>query len=858
MFAKRLTDLPGKGHICTPREASVLRTNYPHPGYPLSPKLLRPVLSTPLPDWCADISKDFRTLADLSESIWAYLNSNDIKNLSDVVVGQAVATRGGIFWKDTSFPLLPRPLQLTELLIEQSTLECLTSAIGTGRLPDVLMDFGRYTLDELLQVPSFTVRCLVDLLVAVESASIQPAASSITSAVARTLIPLTPAEISEILNEPRCWRQYKQRGLPEIFAGSNLEDLRLSTRTYNCLHALFKEGPIKQVGDLSHMSLAQLLRQSGFGLDSMVDLLGAMMPRIHRSNAPLGATSTLSAELTGQLEKLCALRCAGRVRCNDIRLERELVPLLRVANEASDLPPLTSRATLADVAQRLVTRVREPIAPQDTLRIIRDFRRMFAKLMRLPLERELESIAAGFVSGRNLNVALRYLGWDGNPPTTLQAVGNDFHITRERVRQICEKLLKALQGRRFFMPRFDDAVRLASKRLPSLVTDVENRICTAGISRKRFSVESLIATSKNLGRPMPLMIDGIGSASLVVRQQDTSTTRLVMTETSRAVSKYGLTNIADVTERITERCPLEETIVASIVKGLPGYQDLGQNWFWLHSTARNHLVTIIRKIFAVAVRVHVGEVRAGIANDPRGMGFAPPKDVVLEFCRTALKCDIDGDFIESSDRHEPRELLSAAENIAFDVLRRHGPLLHRFDFERHCVAEGMNPITFSLYLKRSPIFAKYAPGIYGLTGTTFNPGDIERIRKWQGQGFSDHGWTENSEPWAAVEVTPAMLSTGVAGLPGGLRNILRGRYSIDTEDGEKVGNLVVSDRAVWGLGKFFRRCGGDPGDVLVLIFKPSLHSVTARVGAKASVLPDPVSYIQEIAPSPEHGSVTVT
>jgi len=47
---------------------------------------------------------------------------------------------------------------------------------------------------------------------------------------------------------------------------------------------------------------------------------------------------------------------------------------------------------------------------------------------------------------RERDVLLRYYGFDGQPPETLQAIGEDWGITRERVRQLRERALGKIRG----------------------------------------------------------------------------------------------------------------------------------------------------------------------------------------------------------------------------------------------------------------------------------------------------------------------------------------------------------------------------------------------------------------------------
>jgi hypothetical protein len=270
--------------------------------------------------------------------------------------------------------------------------------------------------------------------------------------------------------------------------------------------------------------------------------------------------------------------------------------------------------------------------------------------------------------------------------------------------------------------------------------------------------------------------------------------------------------------------------------------DEQSEWFLLDDVPRNHLVTLVMKVLSVAPRIHVNEMRAAIASDHRGMGFAPPKSVVQEFCRTACNCYIDGDNIIARHAPSTTEVLSKFEQVAYAVLADHGPLLHRSDFERKCIERGMNPSTFTNYVGKLPILARYGAGVYGLRGAPIAPGDVERCMPQAVKRLHDHGWTADAKPWLAVELSPAALSSGVIVVPSGISRFIGGRYLLRTQDGSEVGTLVISEHAGWGLGPLFRRRGGEPDDVVVLTFDLQRHEAVVRLGTKEDVFTDAAGF----------------
>ncbi len=53
-----------------------------------------------------------------------------------------------------------------------------------------------------------------------------------------------------------------------------------------------------------------------------------------------------------------------------------------------------------------------------------------------------------------------------------------------------------------------------------------------------------------------------------------------------------------------------------------------------------------------------------------------------------------------------------------------------------------------------------------------------------------------------------------------MKSYIQGEFGLVSPDGQCVGRLVVKDTQAWGLGPFFRRRGGEPGDVLEIVFDP--------------------------------------
>jgi Sigma-70, region 4/Bacterial RNA polymerase, alpha chain C terminal domain len=483
--------------------------------------------------------------------------------------------------------------------------------------------------------------------------------------------------------------------------------MQLDVRTYNCLTELIRGDVISKPSDLSRLTLRQMMRTKNFGRKSLGNLLCSIEYLVGTQPVTTAVPERESprlfcAGLTRAAEKLVQSRVASRIRCSDPRTSSLCGELLYAANSSFDYPPLDSRASLQQVALRLAASAWNPCTASQLVNAIQLLRLRLAELIRMKLETEWRSLAAAHLKDRNLEIVLALWGWSGESPRTLQSVGDTFGLTRERVRQIVSKFEKVYNRRKAFLPSLERVLRFIARRVPVVADDIEKELHARGLTLSRFRVESIVECAKRFGQPVPFALDESGGARVITEARGTGLTRLMAIHARRAVSKYGLANAVDLKEELTDtiHSGVDLKFLSNVIRAMASCEDLGKGWFWLRDLPRNHLLTIARKVLAVSPRIHVSEMRAAIANDPRGMGFAPPKQVVLRFCESAAECDVEDDVIIVRQKQDPIQVLSDTERVIVDVFRTHGPLLSRTALEEHCVSRGVNRNTMGLYAGR--------------------------------------------------------------------------------------------------------------------------------------------------------------
>ena len=545
--------------------------------------------------------------------------------------------------------------------------------------------------------------------------------------------------------------------------------------------------------------------------------------------SPIGAPSQppLNAQVARELARILTHLSAVVLLDGEIRPVRN-IPGAEAINESDPrLGDLLQQVGLgAATVQELVDRVtkRSHALPGPSVAVrLRRLREAVQAKERMTLEEELRDVVASRTgrSERNRLIVARYLGWDGRGGATLQAVGDDFGISRERVRQICTPVAYRLASKKPFAPALDRVLSVVAERIPAPASAIEKTLVEEGLTAAPFSLEGVTKAAEVLGRrvpKMPAVADGIIRCA------------------RKSVEHWGVTTVEDITAQVTEQLPetAPSDFVAKTLQGQQDFQWLDEagGWFWFTSVSRNRLLNRINKVLSVGSRVNVAELRSGVAREYRMQGFAPPQRVLLELCRQAVGYLVEGNTVSADPSVAWGEALNETEQILLLALETHGPVMRREELEELCVELGMKRSTFYVRLGYSPFIARYAPGVYGLRGADVEPGLVDSLisPRRQGSVLKDYGWTADGRVWLGFQLSQGMLSNGVFTVPAAMKSFVSGEFLLKAEDGSPVGTAVVQESGAWGLGPFFTRRGGEPGDHLILVFDLAAREAVVHIG----------------------------
>ena len=331
------------------------------------------------------------------------------------------------------------------------------------------------------------------------------------------------------------------------------------------------------------------------------------------------------------------------------------------------------------------------------------------------LERELLRLLGGDAKAQ---VVARYWGFDGLGGATLQAVGAEFRITAERVRQILGEVVKRVAGRRTAAPALEAALGYIAQRVPAWADVLESGLPAAGISIHSFRVESLLRAAALFGRRAGFCVTNTAKARLV-HALSPLLLEAVVRVARRAIERGGIATIKTLLEDLRETVPqaVDGRVAAAVLAVVEDLQWLDQvsEWFWLPGVSRNPVLNRVRKVLSVANPVQSAELWSAIAREYHLQGYSPPREVLLELCRQASGLRVEGMLVEADPPIDPREVLGETEAAIFEVLAAHGGLMPRTNLAGACIQRGVNRTSFHHCVTRSPVVVLHG-GLVGLVG----------------------------------------------------------------------------------------------------------------------------------------------
>jgi hypothetical protein len=351
----------------------------------------------------------------------------------------------------------------------------------------------------------------------------------------------------------------------------------------------------------------------------------------------------------------------------------------------------------------------------------------------LTLERELQEL---FGTGRNAFITARYYGFDGRGGRTLETIGNEIGVTKERVHQIVTAAAERARIGRPLSPTLDRTIAFVVDRMPGAAGEIEVELRSEGLTCGLFRLEGLIKAAELLGRPLPFSITEVSEERLVY-SRDIPSVDPIVNMARRVTSHLGMATPAKVVAELRklESSVCDRKLVVCTLACLGDFHWLERaaGWFWLSDNRRNPILSRIRKILSVANPINISELWAGISRDFTMRWFSVPKRVLLEFCRQAPGLRVDDKTVKADPVINSDGVLNRTEREIVQMLSEQGGTMTTSELTSMCLDTGMNRQTFYRTVETSPIISRYAHGSYRLIGSHERSGGGARFSSRQEQ-----------------------------------------------------------------------------------------------------------------------------
>ncbi len=459
------------------------------------------------------------------------------------------------------------------------------------------------------------------------------------------------------------------------------------------------------------------------------------------------------------------------------------------------------------------------------------------------LEDELIQLFASSAQGRNREILIGYYGWGDGQCHTLAEVGIRYHMTRERTRQICSKLVRRANAPGLASPVTDRTLAFLARRLPAPAERLEQDLRQAGLTRVGLRLEHVRTAAELLGREVPFRLIRVEGGRLAVRPEQAAIPSAVIEAARKEIYYHGLSTVAQVRQAVEERFPgaVDDALVAESLPLADGFSWLDRDggWFRLECTSKHGLPKAIEKALSVAGRLPVGVLRGALGRNRRMWQVLPSDQVLLEYCRQSPALRVEGETIRAVPARDWRDVLTGVEARLVEILKRRGPVMERGALEDLCVAAGMNRFSFHAFIACSPVIAQYGHSVYGLLGADVPSAEVDSLIQQRRRQRSPrrvldrHGRHPDGRLWLSYRLSKAASTYAVITIPAELKATVTGRFGLVTPDGRQVGTLAAKDGRAWGLGAYLRRQEARINDRVLITLDLETRTAVIHLGAAA-------------------------
>lgn len=449
------------------------------------------------------------------------------------------------------------------------------------------------------------------------------------------------------------------------------------------------------------------------------------------------------------------------------------------------------------------------------------------------LEDELRALLLEVEDERNAEMLTAFFGFNEFGPTTLEFTGQQYGLTRERVRQIAARAEAKIRTMWRPMPCLEATKAIITSQLGSLFTndDFIRAARQHKITNINFHIEGALGALDLIGDKQPINKARIGQLQFFGTADELAVLGRLMASLRKETSSNGCTNV----QRLALLIGLDHDDAESVRSLLTTFDevhwlDSGRTWLLSIRPTRNRLANIASKVLSVAPSVELNELRAALRRHVR-VNFVPPADALGGLLQYFEFADVIDGIVTAKRNFEETEI-GVNDQCFVHAFKSLGSPATREQLEDFCIDNlGMNINSFYVCLSYSPFVTKLSTGVFSLVGQNVTPGAISQLKNdIKESRFEDtYGWSKAGTLWWHFQADRPTAKAGTRSLPTFVFNLTSGDWDVRSFDGLKLGTARIENGFISGFRTAFLALGVTNKDYIQFDFDIAEREVFVRI-----------------------------
>ncbi len=333
-----------------------------------------------------------------------------------------------------------------------------------------------------------------------------------------------------------------------------------------------------------------------------------------------------------------------------------------------------------------------------------------------------EAYPAKNTKERDVSIAMRLFGWDGQGGCSLQKAGDEHGLTRERVRQITNSFIRNLEplatSHLKTLPLLMEEV---NRMAPASAERIEAHLSNMGLGTDRIEGVIKAATLFGSSRKHFRVIEEAGHRYVILPDMEGTATKIIA-NAQKTCGHLGMVHLEDMLP-LLPGIPSESGInylrdVLS-TRDDAEWLDIERTWIWLRESPINRLITCLHKMLSVFSSTTVHSVIVG-ANRYYRKGsktnknkLNPPIDIMTSFINRwgEASASSSGIVRKTASFDSKASVLEFELLIVKAILSKPGKVAREKELENELVpvVDGIThpkKFNFSIHLNYSPLITK--------------------------------------------------------------------------------------------------------------------------------------------------------